>query len=86
LFLLPANHRTLSTKCHSASHHTGEGLTGAFKALASKQRAGAFDLGVTAILGNGAFKPNISTQVGGLYAQGVKWCPVSTLTGFDSIP
>jgi hypothetical protein len=33
-----------------------------------------------------AFKPNISTQVGGLYAQGVKWCPVSTLTGFDSIP
>ena len=40
----------------------------------------------TLILGNGAFKPNISTQVGGLYAQGVKWCPVSTLTGFDSIP
>ena len=40
----------------------------------------------TLILGNGAFMPNISTQVGGLYAQGVKWCPVSTLTGFDLIP
>ena len=25
---------------------------------------------VTLILGNGAFKPNISTQVGGLYAPG----------------